>query len=187
MLVSVRRLVLLLSALVIVMFGFGFALVPLYDTLCKVLNINGKTENVAYTLGADHQYVDESREILVEFVAYNRNNLHWDFYPTVDKIRLHPGEIRQLTFYAKNRSDKPMTVQAIPSVSPGVAAKYLKKTECFCFEQQTLAPGEAMEMPLLFHLDPALPDNVNMLTLSYSVFDVTGRQVKSPATTGRII
>ncbi|NKB46485.1 MAG: cytochrome c oxidase assembly protein [Legionellales bacterium] len=184
--VSNRRLVGWLAGLVVVMFGFAFALVPLYNTLCQVLSINGKTNNQAYELTADHQYIDQSREVTVEFVAYNRNNLRWDFEPMVTRFRLHPGEMRQLAFYARNNSDQTMTVQAIPSVSPGLAAKYLKKTECFCFEQQTLESGEAMEMPLMFHLDPDLPKDIHTLTLSYSLFDVTGRRSKSSTKTGRI-
>lgn len=88
---------------------------------------------------------------------------------------MHPGEIVKLAFYAENKTDYTMTVQAIPSVTPGIAAKYLKKTECFCFTQQTLNGHEAMNMPLLFHLDTDLPKNVNTVTLSYTLFDVTGR------------
>jgi len=94
---------------------------------------------------------------------------------TIKKIKIHPGEVAKLAFYAENQSDHRMTVQAIPSVTPGIAAKYVKKTECFCFTQQTLNAHEGMNMPLLFHLDRDLPSTVKTLTLSYTLFDVTDR------------
>ena len=108
-------------------------------------------------------------------MATNNSGVPWAFYPKIRKIKVHPGEIVKLEFYAENKTDNPMTVQAIPSVTPGIAAKYLKKTECFCFTQQTLNGHEAMNMPLLFHLDTDLPVQVNTVTLSYTLFDVTGR------------
>lgn len=170
------KLVILLSALVIGMFGFGFALVPIYNSLCKTLGINGKInpEAVAYDINATS--IQKDREIWVEFVSTKNGGILWDFYPKVQKIKVHPGEIAKLSFYAENKSNHRMTVQAIPSVTPGIAAKYLKKTECFCFEQQTLNGHEAMNMPLLFHVDVDLPENVRTITLSYTLFDVTGRE-----------
>lgn len=171
---SHARLVSLLGALVIGMFGFGFALVPIYNSLCKVLNINGKTNPEAVAYDASTQ-VMKDREVMVEFIAVNHGGVPWDFYPKTKKIKVHPGEIARLAFYAENKSNHTMTIQAIPSVTPGVAAKYLKKTECFCFEQQTLNGHEAMDMPLLFHLDPDLPDRVKTITLAYTLFDVTDR------------
>lgn len=171
---SHTKLLVVLFAVVIGMFGFGFALVPIYNSLCKALNINGKTnaEAVAYN---PNTKIDTDRTILVEFVATNNSGVPWKFYPTTTKIRVHPGEISRLSFYAENKTNHPMTVQAIPSVTPGIAAKYLKKTECFCFTQQTLNGHEAMDMPLLFHLDEALPKNVKTITLAYTLFDVTNR------------
>lgn len=156
------------------MFGFGFALIPIYNSLCKSLGINGKT-NTAAIAYEEGMKVDKNREVLVEFVATNNSSLPWDFYPTTKKIRVHPGEIARLSFYAENKSGRPMTVQAIPSVTPGLAAKYLKKTECFCFTYQRLNENEAMDMPLLFHLDPELPKNINTITLAYTLFDITGK------------
>ncbi|MDI1352081.1 MAG: cytochrome c oxidase assembly protein, partial [bacterium] len=99
----------------------------------------------------------------------------WAFYPKIHSIKVHPGEIVKLAFYAENKTGHRMIVQAIPSVTPGLAAKYLKKTECFCFTQQTLNGHEAMEMPLLFHLDTELPAHINTVTLAYTLFDVTDR------------
>jgi cytochrome c oxidase assembly protein subunit 11 len=172
---SHRKLLVILTSLVIGMFAFGFALVPIYNSLCQTLGINGKTNKVAVAYDAATAKVTKDREVLVEFVATNNSGVPWAFYPKVHKVKVHPGEIVKLEFYAENKTDHPMTVQAIPSVTPGIAAKYLKKTECFCFTQQTLNGHEAMNMPLLFHLDTDLPDKVNEVTLAYTLFDVTGR------------
>ena len=116
-----------------------------------------------------------SREVVVEFVATNHGGVPWEFYPRVAKLKVHPGAITRLAFYAENKSDHSMTVQAIPSVTPGIAAKYLKKTECFCFTRQTLNAHEAMDMPLLFHLDNDLPINIKTITLAYTLFDVSAK------------
>lgn len=169
------KLVVLLTIIVLSMFGFGFALVPIYNSLCKTLGINGKTNPEAIAYDTSTAKVSEDREVLVEFVATNNSSVPWAFYPKIKKIKVHPGEIVKLAFYAENKTDHKMTVQAIPSVTPGIAAKYLKKTECFCFTQQTLNGHEAMNMPLLFHLDTELPDNVKTVTLAYTLFDVTDR------------
>lgn len=155
------------------MFGFGFALVPLYNVMCKQLGINGKTSGqVAYHA----QTVDKNRNLTVEFVTTMNEDLHWDFHPINRKVRLHPGELKRVAFYAENKTDKTMVVQAIPSVSPSLAAKYLKKTECFCFARQSLKPHEHMEMPVLFHMDTELPKEISTVTLSYTLFDVTARK-----------
>ncbi|MBA2649765.1 MAG: cytochrome c oxidase assembly protein [Legionella sp.] len=178
------RLIVTLTIVVLGMFGFGFALVPIYNSLCKNLGINGKTnsESVAYDLSSAK--IANDRAVLVEFIATNNAGLPWSFFPKVDRISVHPGEIVKLDFYAENKTDHQMSVQAIPSVTPGIAAKYLKKTECFCFTQQTLNGHEAMNMPLLFHLDTELPENVKTVTLSYTLFDVTGRRILNTAASG---
>ncbi|KGP64039.1 cytochrome C oxidase assembly protein [Legionella norrlandica] len=170
-----QKLLALLTLLVLGMFGFGFALVPIYNSLCKSLGINGKTKMEAIAYNENQAKIDEDREVLVEFVATNNSGVPWEFYPKTKKIKVHPGKIVKLAFYAENKTDHAMTVQAIPSITPGIAAKYLKKTECFCFTQQTLNGHEAMNMPLLFHLDTDLPKNVKTVTLSYTLFDVTSR------------
>jgi cytochrome c oxidase assembly protein subunit 11 len=169
------KLVLTLFFVVIGMFGFGFALVPIYNSLCKTLGINGKVYLEVNGRDTVSTKVMGEREIRVEFVATNNSGVPWAFYPKINKIKIHPGEIARLAFYAENKTDHRMTVQAIPSITPGIAAKYLKKTECFCFTQQTLNGHEAMDMPLLFHLDSDLPANVNTITLAYTLFDVTDR------------
>lgn len=168
------RLVVLLSVLVLGMFGFGFALVPIYNSLCKTLGINGKTNDKALAFDESKSHVDE-RLVTVEFVATISGGVPWAFYPKTRKIQVHPGALAKLAFYAENMTNHPMTVQAIPSVTPGIAAKYLKKTECFCFTQQSLNGHEAMDMPLLFHLDPELPTSVKTITLAYALFDVTNK------------
>lgn len=172
------RLLAVLVVIVLGMFAFGFALVPIYNTLCQSLGINGKTKSVGVAYDVSKATIAKNREVLVEFVATNNSGVAWAFYPKIHKIKVHPGEVVKLEFYAENKTDYPMTVQAIPSVTPGIAAKYLKKTECFCFTQQTLNGHEAMNMPLLFHLDVALPEKVNTVTLSYTLFDVTGKKLK---------
>ncbi len=163
----------MLGVIVILMFGFGFALIPIYNSLCKTLGINGKI--VLEPAKETNMLVASQREVTVEFVATQHGGIPWDFYPQIKKIKIHLGEVARFAFYAENKSDHRMTVQAIPSVTPGIAAKYIKKTECFCFTQQTLNGHEAMDMPLLFHLDPDLPSKVKTLTLSYTLFDVTDR------------
>ena len=155
------------------MFGFGFALVPIYNSLCKTLGINGKVVQDKTRYEGKVVSIDNSREITVQFVATNNSGVPWFFYPKTEHVKIHPGEIARLAFYAENRTDQRMVVQAIPSVTPGIAAKYIKKTECFCFTRQVLNGHEGMDMPLLFHLDLDLPKNVKTITLAYTLFDVT--------------
>lgn len=169
------KLVVLLTFVVVAMFAFGFALVPMYKSMCLAFGINGKTNATAVAYDAATAKIIKNREVLVEFVATNNGGVPWAFYPKTPKLKVHPGEIAKLSFYAENKTSHRMTVQAIPSVTPGIAAKYLKKTECFCFTKQTLNGHEAMDMPLLFHLDPDLPPNVKTITLAYALFDVTDR------------
>ncbi len=174
-----QKLLLILTFVVLGMFAFGFALVPIYNSLCKTLGINGKTSMQAVSYDPEHAKIAKDREILVEFIATNNSGVPWAFYPKVSKVTVHPGEIVKLAFYAENKTNHQMTVQAIPSVTPGLAAKYLKKTECFCFTQQTLNGHEAMNMPLLFHLDTDLPKDKKTVTLAYTLFDVTDRTKNS--------
>lgn len=168
---SNKKILMLLCFTTLTMFGFGFAMIPLYNVLCKNLGINGKTDKHAYVTSNE---IDLSRSIRVEFMANNNNYLPWDFYPRLHRIQLHPGENILVYFEAKNNSGREMTVQAIPSVSPGLAARYLKKTECFCFTQQTFTAGQQRDMPVLFHIDNHLPKNINTITLAYTLFDTTG-------------
>lgn len=182
---KLRKSLLILLLVVVLMFGFGFLLVPIYSVFCKVTGLNGKTGGaVAYRVD---QPIDKSRTITVQFVASTNGTLAWDFYPLTETIKIHPGEIQRVAFYAKNNSPNTMTVQAIPSVTPGLAARYLKKTECFCFTRQTFKAGEAEEMPVLFHLDTDLPKNITILTLSYTMFDATLPTAKPVQARGKFI
>ncbi len=165
-----RRLVLILSSFVVLMFGFGYAMVPLYNVLCKQLGINGKTGGQVVL---DDTGIDESRIITVQFLATTNAYIPWEFRPRLRTIKMHPGENKAVAYFAKNNTDHAMTVQAIPSVTPSAAAKYLKKTECFCFTQQKMNGQEEMDWPLLFHIDKSVPKNIQTITLAYTLFDVT--------------
>lgn len=165
-----RRLVVRLLLVVVGMFGFGFALVPIYDVMCQAFGINGKTAG-AYQSGA--QLVDEARQVRVQFLATNAAGMVWEFGPHTDEVAVHPGASTQMLFTAYNPTDKPMTAQAIPSVAPSKAAAFFHKTECFCFSQQVLQPGERIEMPVRFIVDRDLPADVRHLTLAYTLFDIT--------------
>jgi cytochrome c oxidase assembly protein subunit 11 len=146
---------------------FAFALVPLYDVICSVTGLNGKTSNVAQTAT---QKVDASREVTVQFVSSVMPGLGWNFYPKQSSIKVHPGQVMSVMFEAKNITNEVVVGQAIPSVTPGKASAHLKKIECFCFVRQSLKPGEGKELPLRFFISTDLPPEVSELTLSYSFF-----------------
>lgn len=162
----VKRLVLT----VFFMFGFGFALVPLYDVFCDITGLNGKTSNVAASASST---VDETRLITVEFIARTQNNLPWQFNPEVKRMTVHPGQMHQVNFQVKNESANNMVVQAVPSVSPGIAASYFNKIECFCFNQQPLVQGQSADLGLQFYIDKDIPEEYNTVTLSYTLFDIS--------------
>jgi cytochrome c oxidase assembly protein subunit 11 len=155
------------------MFGFGFALVPLYNVLCKATGINGKVDISGPQSGIISAPVDLNRTITLEFTTTLNENLPWEFRPMQTKVALHPGERFQTAYFAKNLSPNTMTVQAIPSITPGKAAAHIKKMACFCFEKQVLKAGESAEMGLTFVVDPALPPEVHTISLSYTLFDLT--------------
>jgi len=164
-----KRIVTRLVVVVLAMFGFGFALVPLYDVFCEITGINGKTGRIAAEEALTRQ-VDENRLVTVEFLASVNSDLPWEFRPLVRKVRVHPGEITEVKYFASNKTGDPVAGQAIPSVAPGQAAKYFNKTECFCFTRQTLGPKEGKEMPLRFVVDPELPEEVRTVSLSYTFY-----------------
>jgi cytochrome c oxidase assembly protein subunit 11 len=159
---------------VIGMFGFAFALVPLYDVFCEITGINGKTSGEQASYSAD-QLIDKSRVITIEFVSHIANGMPWEFKPLVQTLKVHPGEMKEISFFARNRSDKMIIGQAIPSVSPSKAAEYMHKTECFCFNQQPLEAYSSADMPLRFFIDTDLPKDVDTLTLSYTLYNVTDK------------
>ena len=166
-----KNLVKKLSLIVIAMFGFGFALVPLYDVFCDITGLNGKTANEAAQ--ANEGGVDITREIKVQLISHNAKDMPWQFRPEIAEITVRPGETKVVKFYAKNETSLKMVGQAVPSVAPGRAASHFKKIECFCFEQQTLEAQEEVWMPLQFYIDTDIPVDVTTLTLSYTLFDVT--------------
>jgi|TARA_R110001599_G_scaffold65069_3_gene183462 cytochrome c oxidase assembly protein subunit 11 len=166
-----KNLVKKLSLIVIAMFGFGFALVPLYDVFCDITGLNGKTANEAAQANAGG--VDVTREIKVQLISHNAKDMPWQFRPEVAELTVRPGETKVVKFYAKNETSLKMVGQAVPSVAPGRAASHFKKIECFCFEQQTLEAQEEVWMPLQFYIDTEIPADVTTLTLSYTLFDVT--------------
>ena len=160
-----------LLVVAVVMFGFGYALVPFYKKICEVTGINSvlKADQVTNT------QVDAARWLTVEFDTNVRDNLPWIFKPIEKSVRFHPGELMQVTFELRNDSKRAITGQAIPSYGPQRAAGYFKKLECFCFTQQTLQPGEVKRMPVVFVIERDLPQDVNTVTLSYTFFEVEGK------------
>ncbi len=160
-----------LLVIAVAMFGFGFALVPFYRAICDALGLNSvvKADRVANT------QVDASRFVTIEFDTNLRSNLPWTFAALEKSVRIHPGALTQVMFEVRNQSDRPVTGQAIPSFGPQLAGRYLKKLECFCFTQQTLAPGEVRRMPVAFVIERDLPQDVNTVTLSYTFFEVEGK------------
>lgn len=161
-----------LCALALGMFGFAFALVPLYDLLCEITGLGGRTGD-QYVYDEALMQPDTSRLIKVNFVTNTNGGMPWSFWSEKGGMRVHPGEPHEVMFYVKNTTGRVMVGQAVPSVVPYRAADAFHKTECFCFEQQILQPGETMEMPMRFIVGPELPVNVESISLSYALFDVT--------------
>ena len=176
-----RWLALKLLGATVAMFGFGFALVPLYDVFCDITGLNGKTGGRVEYQAADSA-IDSSRTVTVQFLTRNNGAMNWEFEPKVSQVQVHPGELMEVSFHARNPGGELMIAQAIPSVSPSRAADYLRKTECFCFNRQELAGGEDIDMPLRFFVDQDIPEDVTKLTLSYTLFDITGNFKNGGAT-----
>lgn len=169
-----NKLVLKLAAIVVGMFGFGFALVPLYDVLCDALGINGKTSDTAAVYEVIE--IDESRLITVDFITRINSGMPWEFRAETRQVKVHPGQLSQVNFYVRNPAKTDIVGQAVPSVSPGPAAIYMNKTECFCFEQQKLKAGEEVMMPMQFYVDPQLPDDITYFTVQYTLYNVTASE-----------
>ncbi len=163
-----KKLVRKLLWLVVGSLLFAYALVPLYDVLCSLTGLNGKTQDTATEI--NKAKVDNTRWVNVQFTSSVMPGLGWNFYPKQPSIKLHPGQIETVIFIAKNTTNQVVAGQAVPSVTPGIASANLKKIECFCFVRQSLNPGEEKEMPLRFFVSPELPADVSEMTLSYSFF-----------------
>lgn len=172
-----RRTLLLLSGLTVTMFGFGFALVPLYGLLCQVTGSPSVGQRSAQGPVPQSGAPVQERWVTVKFDGTVHPDLPWSFAPLEQKLLVHPGESYEIRFLAENRSSQPVTGQAIPSVAPWEATAYFNKLECFCFQRQTLAGGERLEMPVRFVVSPDLPEDYPSLTLSYSFLRSTADQV----------
>ena len=169
---STKKLTGYLLLSVIGMFGFGFALVPLYDVMCEALGINGKTNTVSAVQPQGMQ-PDYSRTVRVEFMSHIKPDMPWQFSPEVRVLEVHPGEVVQTNYIARNLSGASLVGQAVPSVSPGMGATYFNKMECFCFNQQPLDGHKSAEMALIFYIEPDIPESIHTLTLSYTLFNIT--------------
>lgn len=166
-----RRLVYRLILLVVAMFGFGFMLVPLYDVICDITGLNGKTGRA--TAEQVTQGPDLGREITVKFVASINEVAPWIFSPNDKELKVHPGGVYTTSYYAENKTNRMLVGQAAPSVSPREASLYFKKMECFCFTRQPFEPNEGRDMPVQFVIDRDIPSHVNTVILSYTFFDIT--------------
>ena len=154
------------------MFGFGYLMVPLYNIVCDITGLNGKTGRVSVEAANESQdnLLAADREIIVEFVASINQGGSWVFEPVQKSMKVVPGKLYQTSYYAENLSNQSVVAQATPSVSPFAAAKYFNKTECFCFTRQAFEPKGSRDMPLTFIIDEDLPINIDRVTLSYTFF-----------------
>lgn len=164
-----------------IMFAFCFAMVPLYSLICKKTGINTSAVNNGLLTAVSvetKEPADLTRTITVQFIAVNHNGMPWEFYPRKKIIQVHPGENNKIYFFAKNTTDKTMSVQAIPSMTPTDALGYFHKIECFCFTQQTLNAKESKEMPMIFRIDKNIPKEIHVITLAYTLFDTTPKETR---------
>ena len=168
---------------VLVMTGFGYAMVPMYKSICEALGVNviarGDVGAAYGTRPSDvNTQVDATRNVTVEFDANARGP--WEFHPEQNAVTVHPGQMTTVMYEFRNTQSRTMTAQAIPSYAPGVAQSHFTKVECFCFKQQTLAPGESKRWPVIFVVDDKLPKDVKTITLSYTFFEVGGTTPPAP-------
>ena len=160
-----------LIVIALMMFGFGYALVPLYKKICEITGINVLSSKDGLVEGIGNTQIDKTRLITVEFDANSHGP--WRFRPTTSSVQVHPGEMTQVIYEVVNVQNRAVDAQAIPSYAPQQAAGHFKKVECFCFKQQTLQPNEAKQMPVTFFIDPKLPRDVKTITLSYTFFEIS--------------
>ena len=185
-----RRLLAKLALIALVMFGFGYALVPLYRAICEALGINVlsvseiRTSSAPRSTIAPNTQIDRTRAITVEFDANARGP--WDFKPAVRSLQVHPGELATVMYEFRNKQDRTMAAQAIPSYAPGNAAPHFNKLECFCFNEYKLAPVESRQWPVVFVIDPKLPRDVTTITLSYTFFEVKGKVGGADGAVGKV-
>ncbi len=168
-----RSLMVKLLAIALGSFGFGFALVPLYNVLCSVTGYGDQAKLLQKVKAIEHP--DESRTVTVEFLADVASAGSWDFRPEVRSIDVHPGELYTAKFYARNLTGRDTVAQAVPNISPSEVAAYFHKTECFCFSPQHFKISEGRDMPVRFIVDPALPSHISVITLAYTFYDESSR------------
>jgi cytochrome c oxidase assembly protein subunit 11 len=168
---SNRRLLLRLVIIAVVMFGFGFALVPFYDQICKATGLR----DIDRADAVGNTQVDTARTVRLELDA-NANKLPWRFRPLTPIVTVHPGEITTVVYEVENLSPHPVTGQAVPSYGPALAGAYFRKLDCFCFTRQAFAAHETRQLPVVFVVDPRLPQDVATITLSYTFFEVEGNR-----------
>jgi len=170
-----KQILLKLLFLAVLMFGFGYALVPLYKALCEVTGINVVTSKNNYGVRAygaskpGNTQVDYSRTITIEFDSNSRGP--FAFKPVKNFLEVHPGEMHEIVYEVVNTLDRPVAAQAIPSYAPKTATEFFTKIECFCFQEQALTPHQIRQMPVVFIVDPNLPKDVKTITLSYTFFE----------------
>jgi len=166
---GIKRTTVYLTLLTVVMFGFGYALVPLYDVFCEVTGLNGKTGRI-YNAEASKLVVDDQRLVTIQFDSNINGNLAWKLKADQKFLKVNPGKFYVVTYTVENMINEEIIGQAIPSVTPQIASLYLKKSECFCFRNQVLKPGESKKLTVRFEVDKDIPKNVESLTLSYTFF-----------------
>jgi cytochrome c oxidase assembly protein subunit 11 len=173
-----RHMVGKLAVIALAMFAFGYALVPMYRSICTALGINvlSLSEREAGRVGERgpvNTQVDTTRTITVELDANARGP--WSFKPAVNAVQVHPGEVTTVMYEFRNEQNRVMSAQAIPSYAPKQATAHFNKLECFCFNEYTLQPGESRQWPVVFVIDGKLPKDVTTITLSYTFFEVAGK------------
>lgn len=180
------RMVAKLATITLAMFGFGYALVPMYKHICEALGINVLSLSEQRVSGVSgsrelpaNTQIDRSRLITIEFDANARGP--WDFKPAVNSVQVHPGEMATVMYEFRNVQDRTMAAQAIPSYAPHQASPYFNKLECFCFNEYVLKPGEVKQWPVVFYVDAKIPRDVTTITLSYTFFEVGGKVPAAPA------
>jgi cytochrome c oxidase assembly protein subunit 11 len=177
-----RRMLGKLAVVTVGMFAFGYALVPLYKSICEMTGINilalGEQVLSGKKAVPSNSQVDTSRTITVEFDANSRGP--WEFKPAQRSLTVHPGEMTTVVYEFQNVQNRRMSAQAIPSYAPMQASAHFNKLECFCFNQYTLEPGEKKSWPVVFVIDPKLSKDVTTITLSYTFFEVGGKTPAAP-------
>lgn len=159
-----------LAVVAVMMFGFGFALVPIYEKICQVTGINQLVRKDEPT----STQIDTSRTVTIQFDSNVRSDIAWELRPLQRQVKAHPGELVHVVYELKNPTDVTAEGQAIPSYGPQVAGQYVKKLDCFCFSKQPIPAGETRRLPVVFVLDPSLPRDVSVITMSYTMFEVGG-------------